>query len=132
MKKNKIDFNELVKLMSHLRGPKGCPWDRAQTHRSLLKFLREETHEVNLAVKKKDFDNLKEELGDVLLQVLFHSELARAAGRFDIYDVLGLLREKLIRRHPHVFGKDKGKNLTLAQVHRNWKIIKSQEKSPKP
>jgi MazG family protein len=122
-------FRELVRIIARLRGPGGCPWDRAQTHGSLLRFLREESAEVSRAVRKRDFENLKDELGDVLLQVLLHAELAREAGRFGIEDVLRSLRDKLIRRHPHVFGRSAGKVLTPGQVVRRWAQIKREEKS---
>lgn len=117
--------------MTRLRGPKGCPWDRKQTHASLLRYLREESREVSRAVARKDWENLSEELGDVLLQILLHSEIARQAGRFSIDDVLLTLKKKLIRRHPHVFGDQRGKVLTPAQVTRNWNRIKAEEKAGK-
>lgn len=124
-------FAELVGLMHTLRAPGGCPWDAAQTHRTLLKYLREEAGEVERAVRRGDHDNLKEELGDVLLQVLFHAELAAEAGRFTVTDVLTVLRDKLLRRHPHVFSPIK-EALTPAEVHRRWKKIKAAEKAGKP
>lgn len=123
-------FRELTGLMHTLRAPGGCPWDAAQTHKTLLKYLREESEEVARAVRKGDHDNLKEELGDVLLQVLFHSELAAEAGRFTITDVMTVLRDKLLRRHPHVFSPIK-EALTPAQVHAQWKRIKAAEKRRK-
>ena len=122
-------FKELVRIIARLRGPGGCPWDRAQTHGSLLRFLREEAFEVGRAVRRKDFENLKDELGDVLLQVLLHAELAREAGRFDIENVLENLKDKLIRRHPHVFGRSPGRRLTPGQVVRRWAQIKRKEKA---
>ncbi len=118
--------------MAKLRAPGGCPWDREQTHASLLRYLKEEANEVCDAVKKKDWDNLQEELGDVLLQILFHSNIARERGAFDITDVMTTLRNKLVRRHPHVFGKGKKENLTAAEVKRRWKLIKQSEKKIKP
>ena len=123
----KAGFPELVRLMHTVRAPGGCPWDAAQTHRTLLKYLREEAGEVERAIRKRDHANLKEELGDLLLQILFHAELAAEAGRFDIGDVMGALRDKLVRRHPHVFSKKK-ETLTPAEVHRRWKRIKAAEK----
>lgn len=123
----KAAFPELVRLMHRLRAPGGCPWDAAQTHKSLLKYLREESREVERAVRRSDHENLKEELGDVLLQVLFHAEIAAEAGRFDVADVMTVLRDKLVRRHPHVF-QGKGETLTPAEVHRRWKAIKKAEK----
>lgn len=123
-------FKELTGLMHTLRGPGGCPWDAAQTHKTLLKYLREEAEEVARAVLKGDHENLKEELGDVLLQVLFHAELAAESGRFTMTDVMTVLRDKLIRRHPHVFSPVK-EALTPAQVHAQWKRIKAAEKARK-
>lgn len=124
----KPSFAKLVAMMRTLRAPNGCPWDRKQTHASLLKYLREESAEVARAVHKKDWDNLKDELGDVLLQVLFHAEIAREARRFDIDDVLAALASKLKRRHPHVFGRRK-ETLTAAEVRRRWNLIKAKEKA---
>jgi len=122
-----VRFEDLVKLMEILLGKNGCPWDRGQTHKTLLKYLKEEAGEVAAAVKKNDWENLKEELGDVLLQVVFHSALARKAGRFSIADVIGGINAKLVRRHPHVFG---GKKLaTPAQVLVEWKKIKKHERN---
>ena|SRR5258706_7925977 len=129
MKKRAASFEDLVRLMARLRAPGGCPWDREQTHDSLLRYLKEEAEEVSAAVRKKDWENLKEELGDILLQILFHSEIAEERGVFNIYDVLEVLKKKLIRRHPHVFGKGKKENLTAEEVKRRWKIIKAAEKS---
>ncbi len=118
-----------MKIMELLLGRDGCPWDRRQTHRTLLKYLKEEAGEVALAVKKNDWENLKEELGDVLLQVVFHSALARKAGRFNIADVVENINAKLVRRHPHVFG---GQKLTTpAQVLVEWNKIKKLEKAGK-
>lgn len=122
-------FEDLVKIVEILLGKNGCPWDRRQTHRTLLKNLKEEAGEVALAVKKKDWKNLEEELGDVLLQVIFHSALASRAGRFSLADVIGSINSKLVRRHPHVFG---GKKLsTAAQVLVQWDQIKRREKAGK-
>ncbi len=115
-------FEQLVSLMRKLRSKKGCPWDRTQTHRSLLPYLLEEAYEVLDSVEKKDDLKLKEELGDLLLQIVFHSEIAREENRFDIYEVIGNLREKLIQRHPHVFKKKK--KLSSTQVIKNWEHIK--------
>ncbi len=115
--------------MARLRGPDGCPWDRRQTHASLLKHFREETGEVCRAVRRKDWDNLREELGDIILHVLFQAQIAREAGTFDIGEVLGGLKAKLVRRHPHVFGKGPKEQLTPAEVKRRWEQIKKQEKS---
>lgn len=119
-------FAELVAIMARLRGPDGCPWDKHQTHTSLLPYLFSEADEVKQAVKKKDWENLQEELGDVLLQIVFHSRVAEESGRFNIYDVVKGISEKLKRRHPHVFG---GKKLaTPGEVTRQWEEIKRAEK----
>lgn len=118
--------------MARLRSPGGCPWDLKQTHQSLLKYLREESQEVVVAVRKKDWDNLEEELGDVLLQILFHSRIAEERGAFTIENVIDTLNRKLIRRHPHVFGKGKKEKLTAAEVKRRWNIIKQSEKKNRP
>lgn len=121
-KKDSESFNQLVSLMSLLRSIKGCPWDRAQTHSSLLPYLLEEAYEVLDSVEKKDDLKFKEELGDLLLQIIFHSEIAREEKRFDIFEVIDNLRVKLIQRHPHVFKKRK--KLSPDQVIRNWEHIK--------
>lgn len=114
--------------MHRLRAPGGCPWDARQTHASLLKYIREESREVCDAVKREDWENLKEELGDVLLQVLFHSELAAERGDFDVNDVLSTLKAKLIRRHPHVFGPKRNPQISLSDLNKQWKAIKAREK----
>ncbi|MFC1501195.1 MazG nucleotide pyrophosphohydrolase domain-containing protein [Elusimicrobiota bacterium] len=122
-------FLKLVNLMEKLRGPRGCLWDRKQSHKSLVKYLFEEAREVKHAVGKNDWKNLEEELGDILLQVLFHSQIAKENGLFDIYDVLRILTNKLIRRHPHVFGKKKLK--TSKAITKQWIKIKRLEKAQK-
>lgn len=118
-------FEKLVEIMSRLRGPDGCPWDREQTHDSLKPYLLEEAYEVLEAVDRRDFEDLREELGDLLLQPVFHAQLAGEAGLFDIHDVLDTLNEKLIRRHPHVFGEafiaDSDEQV------RHWEKIKKSE-----
>ena len=113
--------------MKKLLGPGGCPWDKKQTHGSLIKYIYEEAGEIKQAVKNKNWENLKEELGDLLLQVVFHAELARLNKKFDINDVLKSINAKLIRRHPHVFGKKKLK--TAKQVLKQWNEIKKSEKN---
>jgi len=120
------NLRSLEKIMRTLLAPGGCPWDRRQTHSTLLKYLFEEAGEVRRAVRKKDWANLKEELGDVLLQVAFHSALAQRDGRFSLSDVIKTINAKMVRRHPHVFGG--GKLSTPAQVLRQWKMIKKAEK----
>jgi tetrapyrrole methylase family protein/MazG family protein len=122
-------FNELINIMARLRGPQGCPWDKRQDHKTLLKYLFSEAREVKEAVKNNDFENLKEELGDVLLQVIFHSRIAEENGRFNIADVVDEICRKLIRRHPHVFGNEKLE--TPSDVLRRWKEIKLKEKEDK-
>jgi tetrapyrrole methylase family protein/MazG family protein len=114
--------------MSRLRAPGGCPWDRKQTHASLIKYLREEAKEMERAIKNNDMDNLEEELGDVLLQILFHSQIAQERGRFTINDVLTTLHTKLTLRHPHVFGDNRGEKWTAQDVVERWDEIKRREK----
>jgi len=122
MKNDSKNFSQLVNLMKKLRSEKGCPWDRAQTHRSLLPYLIEEAYEVLDSVEKRDDSKLKEELGDLLLQIIFHAEIAREEKKFDIYEVVDGLSAKLIQRHPHVFKKRK--KLSPEQVIKNWEHIK--------
>ncbi len=98
------DFRKLVDIMARLRSEGGCEWDRAQSHESLRQYLLEEAHEVLDAIARKDSEHLCEELGDLLLQILFHARIAEEAGQFDISDVISSISEKMIRRHPHVFG----------------------------
>lgn len=125
MKKN-YSYKDLVALMARLRGPQGCPWDRKQTHKSLLKYLREESREVADAINKGDPDHICEELGDLLLQILFHAQIAAEKRRFTMDDVVDGLAKKLVRRHPHVFGGLKLK--TAADVVARWDEIKKREK----
>ena len=124
-----VAFSRIVRVMRRLRRPGGCPWDRRQTHSTLLKYLLEETREVARAVRRKDHANLREELGDVLLQILFHADIAEEAGRFDITAVIRGLEDKLVRRHPHVFARGRRETLTPAEVKRRWDAIKAQEKA---
>lgn len=112
--------------MHRLRAPGGCPWDREQTFDSIKPYTLEETYEVLEAIDNRDWDELTGELGDLLLQVLFYSEMAQEAGHFSIDDVLDRLSNKLVNRHPHVFGDVEAN--TSAQVLRNWEAIKAQEK----
>jgi tetrapyrrole methylase family protein/MazG family protein len=121
-KRTKDNFNDLIKLMSKLRSKHGCPWDRVQTHKSLLPYLIEESYEVLDTIEAKDDQRLKEELGDLLLQIIFHAQIAKERKKFDIYEVIENLRQKLIERHPHVF-KDK-KKLVTEEVLKNWEHIK--------
>ena len=117
---------DLIRVMQRLRGPDGCPWDREQTHRSLARHLLEETHEALDAIDSGDHERLREELGDLLLQVVFHSEMARQEGTFDIDDVAEAITDKLIRRHPHVFAEARVDSSD--QVLLNWERIKQEEK----
>jgi MazG family protein len=117
-------FAKLVETMRRLR--RECPWDRQQTSQSILPYLIEETYEVVEALEGTDPDEVRAELGDLLLQVLFHSELASERGEFDVYDVIETVREKMIRRHPHVFGDVEAR--TAEEVLRNWSRIKQQER----
>ncbi|MHB8525411.1 MAG: nucleoside triphosphate pyrophosphohydrolase [Candidatus Acidiferrales bacterium] len=119
-------FEGLVKLQKRLRAANGCPWDREQTHESLRPFLIEETYEVLDAMEKGDAGKFAGELGDLLLQIVFHAELAKEAGRFDIGDVIRAVHTKMVRRHPHVFGKTKAR--TSTQVLKNWEQIKAEER----
>lgn len=123
-------FTKLVGLMATLRAVNGCPWDRKQTHDSLKPYLLEETYEVLETIDQHDTSKLREELGDVLLQVIFHSQIAAEAGTFTVDDVLDTLADKLVRRHPHVFGTDSGA-APLAngeQVLHQWEQIKRAER----
>ena len=106
--------------------PDGCGWDREQTHKSLIKYLKEETQEFEKAVKNKNFENMEEELGDILLQVMFHSQIAKKQKKFTIDDVIDTLTKKLKRRHPHVFGNKKVKS--VKEIIVNWNKIKKSEK----
>jgi len=123
-------FSTLEAVMARLRGPEGCPWDRAQTHASLRRYLLEECYEVLEALDEQDPDRLREELGDLLLQIVFHARIAQEAGHFDLREVVAGLVEKLYRRHPHVFGK--GRADTAEEVQENWQKIKEAEKGGRP
>jgi len=120
------ELTKLVELTAHLRGPDGCPWDREQTHQSLTRYVIEETYEVVEALEENDLEKLAEELGDLLLQVYLHAEIARQDGDFTIGDVFEHVSAKLIRRHPHVFGQVEVEN--AGQVVQNWEEIKRQER----
>jgi MazG family protein len=119
-------FSDLVGLMARLRGPEGCPWDREQDHRSLRPCLLEETYEVLEAIDRDDPEALRQELGDLLLQVVFHAQLAAEAGRFDINDVVTAIHDKLVARHPHVFG-DASAETPEAVLHQ-WDGLKRKER----
>lgn len=122
-------FEKLVALQARLRAVKGCPWDREQTHASLRTYLIEEAYEVLDALESHDDAKFAEEMGDLLLQIVFHSQIAREAGRFTIANVIRDVHEKMVRRHPHVFGKKRAKS--AAEVLRNWEQIKSEERRAK-
>src|SRR5258708_38983822 len=136
-------FEQAVAIMARLRAPGGCPWDREQTFDTIRKYTLEEAYEVFDAIERRDFPHLSEELGDLLLQVLFYAEMAANEGHFTVADVLDHLNRKLIRRHPHVFGEEASRaagnqaNVDAAvegsssAVLRNWEEIKLAEKRPK-
>ncbi len=126
MNPDQTGFNDLLAIMRRLRGPGGCPWDAEQTHESLTRYLLEETYEVIEAIDLKSPELLKEELGDLLLQPVFHSAIAEENGTFTMADVIRTLCDKLIRRHPHVFGDMEIRDST-AQIE-NWEKIKKAEK----
>lgn len=119
-------FERLVEIMATLRGPQGCPWDREQTRESLKAFLIEEAYEVLEALDDGGHEKLREELGDLLLQVVFHAQVAAELGEFSIGDVLDDLTDKLVRRHPHVFGETRAE--TPAQALSNWERLKQAER----
>jgi MazG family protein len=119
-------FERAVAIMERLRAPGGCPWDREQTFDSIKPYTLEETYEVLEAIDNRDWDELPGELGDLLLQVLFYSEMAKEQGNFSIDDVLDRLSRKLVDRHPHVFGNTKAD--TSAEVKRNWEALKVEER----
>ena len=119
-------INDLLKVMAKLRSPKGCPWDCEQTHLSLRRHAIEEVYELIDAIESRDDHEMAEELGDLLLQVVFHAQMAKERGAFDFEKVCRVLVEKLIRRHPHVFGTTKVKNVD--EVWANWEKIKRAEK----
>ncbi len=122
----KYSFEDLISIMERLRSPEGCPWDRKQTHKSLLPYLVEETYEVVDAVERGNDEELKEELGDLLLQVVFHSQIAKERGSFNIDDVIDSIAKKLVRRHPHVFG-DRTDIRSEEDVNREWEKLKEKE-----
>jgi ATP diphosphatase len=118
---------EAVAIMARLRGPEGCPWDREQTFDSIMRHTLEETYEVFDAIERRAWPELKDELGDLLLQVLFYAQMAKDAGYFDIEDVAENLNAKLIRRHPHIFGDATAKD--SGAVNAAWERIKREEKA---
>ncbi len=122
-------YPQLLEIIKELRGEHGCPWDKAQTHESLISCLRDECEEVVEAIEKKDEENLCEELGDVLLQVLLHAQKAKEEGLFTMEDVVNTLAEKMVRRHPHVFGDEEYGS--LEQNKKRWEEIKKAEREAK-
>lgn len=126
MKPDNRKFDTLMELMRRLRAPGGCPWDAEQTHESLKRYLLEETYEVMEAIDAASTPMLREELGDLLLQVVFHAAIAEERGEFTIDEVIDTLNDKLVRRHPHVFADLKVKDID--QLMENWERIKAAEK----
>jgi tetrapyrrole methylase family protein/MazG family protein len=120
------DLNKFIKIMQELLGEQGCPWDKEQNHQTLKKYLIEECYEVVEAIEEQDMYKLCDELGDLLLQIVFHAELAKRAGYFNMNDVITAVSEKMIRRHPHVFGHVEVEN--AGEVLVNWEAIKEEEK----
>lgn len=126
MSKASESFEKLIEIMATLRGPDGCPWDKEQSYQDINPYLLEEAHETAESVDQKDFAGLKEELGDLLVHILFYSQLAKEDQRFSAGDVVQSACDKLIRRHPHVFGDQKVSG--TKQVLENWEKIKQKEK----
>lgn len=126
MLKDRYSFSDLLDIMKLLRSENGCPWDREQTHQSLKKYLIEETYEVLEALDLNNKDKISEELGDLLLQIVFHSEIGEEEGTFDINDVITGVCRKMILRHTHIFGDAKAD--TPEEVVNNWEAIKKKEK----
>ncbi len=127
--KNLESFESFLKIVEALRGPQGCPWDKEQTHRSLTPYAIEESHELAEAIEQGDEKEMISELGDVLLQVVLHSEIGRQEGRFEIKDVIRAISEKMVRRHPHVFSDTQVTN--SEDVLANWSKLKEKEKANK-
>lgn len=123
-------FEHLVAIMSRLRSETGCIWDRQQTHASLRQYLIEEAYEVLEAIDAEDYSELGKELGDLLLQVVFHAQIAQEHGRFDISNVIENISEKMVRRHPHVFGEEKVHS--VAEQKLRWEELKKQEGKQSP
>src|SRR5438309_5814040 len=119
-------FERLINLQARLRAPNGCPWDVEQTHLTLRTYLIEEAYEVLEALESGNDAKFAEELGDLLLQIVFHSQIAREEGRFTVAEVIREIHDKMIRRHTHVFGETRAKD--SAEVLRNWEQIKAEER----
>lgn len=126
---DRYDINDLRRIMELLRSPEGCPWDKVQTHQSIRRDMLEEAYEVAEAIDNQDFDNLKEELGDVLFQVVFHSCMAQEQGKFTFDDVVDGVAQKMVFRHPHVFGTAQAEDTEQALV--TWDAQKQMEKDQK-
>src|ERR1700675_1961861 len=120
-------FEKLAAVQARLRAPDGCPWDREQTHASLRTYLIEEAYEVLEAMESGDDAKFADEMGDLLLQIVFHSQIAREEGRFEVSDVIRAVHDKMVRRHPHVFGEKRAKD--AAEVLKNWEQIKKEERT---
>jgi tetrapyrrole methylase family protein/MazG family protein len=125
-KKESDSFTALKKIIAKLRGPDGCPWDKKQTHASLRPFLVEESYEVLQALEEGTPQKLAGELGDLLLQIMLHAQIAAESKQFNIDDVVRGISQKLIHRHPHVFGSHKAKN--ISEVEQNWEALKQEER----
>lgn len=124
-------IDQLRQTIARLRAPGGCPWDQEQTHASLVRCLIDEVSELIETIDQRDYPHMREELGDVLIQVVFHAQLAEEAGQFNLEDVAREVNEKLIRRHPHVFGNE-GKLQTAGDVILKWEEIKAKERQGRP
>ena len=120
-------IHKLIEVVSALRDPiNGCPWDLKQTHASLIPYVLEEAHEVAHAIREDNPNELKEELGDLLLQIILHAQIAREKNFFDMADIIEIITKKLIRRHPHIF--EKKKNVSIKEIQNSWEQIKAKEK----
>ena len=122
-------LRELLAIMARLRGPDGCPWDREQTFASIAPYTIEESYEVADAIERNDMPHLKDELGDVLFQVVFHAQMAEEAGLFRFDDVVQAISDKLVRRHPHVFGERQSQPVDVAGQTALWEDIKARERA---
>ena len=125
----KYTLEDFVGIIKRLRGENGCPWDKVQTHESLREAMLEEAYETVEAIDKKDISNLKEELGDVLLQVVFHADIEEEKGNFNLSDIIDSISKKMVYRHPHIFGTEKAD--TPQEVLQNWETLKKKEKKQK-
>ncbi len=120
-----MDLQELLKIMEALRGERGCPWDKQQTRKSLKPYIIEEAYELYEAIEENDPDMIKEELGDLLFQIVFQSQISKEKGEFEMSDVIGKIGEKMITRHPHVFGDAECRN--PEEVIKQWEVLKKRE-----